>query len=485
MRLVVAFVLAGLIYASGQWSSDAFGADESKDKAATAPETVSYFNDIRPVLQQHCQGCHQPAKAGGDYVMTSYDDLFAAGSSDVEPIVAGKPSEAGLIEQVISVDDKPAKMPKGKPPLANHEVALIRKWIEQGAKDDTPESARETVVDMDHPPVYQATPVLTSLDYSPDGSLLAVSGYHEVLLHKADGSGLVARLVGISDRIQSLAFSPDGKELAVAAGVPFRFGELQIWNVADRTLRLSLPVTYDTIYGASWSHDGKLISFGCADNTVRAIDAKTGAQVLFQGAHSGWVIDTVFSTDASHLVSVSRDMSMKLTQVATERFVDNITSITPGALKGGLLTVTRDPNKDELLIGGADGAPKIYRMYRQKARRIGDDFNLVRKFDPLPGRIFAAAYAPDGSWIVVGSSLNGVGEVRAYQTADGKLISKFAGQKGAVYAVSVRPDGMAVASAGFDGIVRLNDPKNGKLIKQFVPVPVGADATASVDAGSE
>ncbi len=58
--------------------------------------------------------------------------------------------------------------------------------------------------------------------------------------------------------------------------------------------------------------------------------------MLYQGAHSDWVLDTVFSKDGTYLISVSRDRSMKLVEVATQRFVDNITSITPGALKGGL-----------------------------------------------------------------------------------------------------------------------------------------------------
>ncbi len=72
--------------------------------------------------------------------------------------------------------------------------------------------------------------------------------------------------------------------------------------------------------------------------------------------------------DGSYLVSVSRDRSMKLIEVATQRFVDNITSITPGALKGGLMCVDRHPRRDELLIGGADGEPKTYRMHRIKKR---------------------------------------------------------------------------------------------------------------------
>ena len=181
--------------------------------------------------------------------------------------------------------------------------------------------------------------MLTSLDYSPDSSLLAVSGYHEVLLHKTDPTSetsgeVAARLVGLSERIESARFSPDGKQLAVTGGSPGRFGELQIWDVATGELKLSALVTYDTIYGASWSHDGTKVAFGCADNTCRAIEVATGKQVFFQGAHNDWVLDTVFSADSSHLVSISRDRSMKLNEVATERFVDNITSITPGASRG-------------------------------------------------------------------------------------------------------------------------------------------------------
>jgi WD40 repeat protein len=213
---------------------------------------------------------------------------------------------------------------------------------------------------------------------------------------------------------------------------------------------------------------------------LRAIDAKTGKQVLYQGAHDDWVLDTVFSIDGSHLVSVSRDMSMKLTEVATQRFIDNITSITPGALKGGLITVDRHPKKDELLIGGSDGVPKIYKMYRDKKRVIGDDFNLIRAFESMPGRIYRARYSADAAFIVAGSSFEGHGEVRVYQTADGKRISKLEGQKGGVFAVAIRPDGQQVASAGFDGLVRLNDPKTGKLIKEFVPCPIAGAKIASL-----
>lgn len=464
----------------------------SAAEPAKESATVSYYKDIRPIFQQHCQGCHQPAKAQGGYVMTAFEAIAQAGNTGKAPIVAGKPEASHLLQQLLPAKGKPAAMPKGKEPLSETQITMIRRWIADGAKDDTPMSVSRIVVDEEHPPVYELPPVVTSIAYSPDGKMIAVAGYHEVVLHKADGSAIVGRLIGASERIQSIAFSPDGKSLAVAGGNPARFGELQVWDVAKRKLKLSVPMTYDTLNGISWSPDGSKLAFGCNDNTLRAVEAETGKQVLFQGAHNDWVLGTAFSSDGKFLVSCSRDRALKLTEVATQRFIDNVTSITPGVLKGGLASVRLRPQKEkkvvkassiavasteekvyeELLIGGADGEPRLYKMHRETKRVIGDDANKVREYDPMPGRIYDLDFAPDGSRFVAASSSDGKGEVRVYQTDDGKLICKLQGQKGGVFAVSFRRDGKEIASAGFDGIIRLNDPATGKLIKEFVAVPI-------------
>jgi WD40 repeat protein len=478
MTLVKRLALAGLLLVLAQ--PPAHGGAKKDKKESKEPEQVSYYRDIRPIFQQHCQGCHQPAKAQGGYVMTGYAELLKKGEHDRPGLVPGQPGESFLLTQITPQNGKPPAMPRGKDPLTDLQVRHIQRWIAQGAKNDTPPSARAVVVDAEHPPHYDLPPVITALAYSPDGKYLAVSGYHEILLHKADGSGLVARLVGVSERIQSLAYSPDGKYLAMTGGTPGLFGEVQIWSVAGKKLKLSLPVTFDTVYGASWSHDGTKLAFGCSDNSLRAIEAATGKQILYQGGHSDWVLGTVFSKDSSHLVSVSRDMSMKLTEVATQRLIDNITSITPGALKGGLMAVTRHPKKDELLSGGSDGTPKIYRMHRTKDRKIGDDFNLIRAFPSLPGRVFSVAFNADGSRFVAGSSSGeGKGEVQVYQADNGKVVSRLQGIRGPVFAVAYRPDGKAVAAAGFDGVVWLNDPDTGRLLREFVPCPLKGRPTTT------
>jgi WD40 repeat protein len=183
-------------------------------------------------------------------------------------------------------------------------------------------------------------------------------------------------------------------------------------------------------------------------------------------------MDCVFSIDGSHLISVSRDFSMKLNDVATQRFIDNITSITPGALKGGLHAIDRNPKRDELLIGGADGVPKIYRMIRAKARKIGDDYNLIRAFEPLPGRIYGIAYSPDGKRIAAGSSNDGAGHVRVFDEANGKPVADMKDIAGGIYTVAFLPDGQRLISAGFSGTVYVHDLQTGRLLNSFIPVPV-------------
>lgn len=483
---------------------DLFAAPPPKQAVVDPNAPVSYWKQIRPIFQASCQGCHQPAKNKGGYVMTDFARLLAGGDSGDKAIIPGKPEQSALVAAITPKDGE-ADMPKDKAPLKPDELALIARWVAEGASDDTPKNAVQRI-DAEHPPIYQRPPVITSLDFSPDGKLLAVAGFHEVLLHHADGSGIVARLVGLSERIESARFSPDGKLLAVAGGLPARMGEVQIWDVEKRVLTVSVPVGYDTVYGISWSPDGKLIAFGCPDNTVRAISAATGEQVLQQGSHNDWVLDTVFNKDGTHIISVGRDMSTKLTEVETQRFIDNISSITPGALRGGINSVARRPGRDEVLIGGADGVPQVYQVFRKTTRRIGDNANLLRKFPAMEGRIFAVDYSDDGKLIAAASSFNGHGAVNLYtgefdatipelllKAYAGKIASAYTDEEkqaietfttaeikqvsgtklnGGIYALTFSPDGKFVAAGGEDGRVRLIETTGGKVEKEFVPVPV-------------
>lgn len=475
-------------------------ADEAQPKDAATP-VVSYSRDILPIFRTHCQGCHQPAKPQGAFTMISHADLMSAGESGDIAVVPGEPDQSYLIAQITSVDGS-AAMPKNAPPLKEAEVELIRRWIAEGARDDSP--AAPPSYDAEHPPVYTRPPVTTALAFSPDGSLLAVSGFQEVLLVDVATQKTVKRLIGLSERIESVSFSPDAKRLAVAGGSPGRLGEIQIWDVDSGSLVLSHQETYDTVYGGCFSPDGKLVAFGAADNVVRAIDAETGEKRLHQGAHEDWVLTCAFNPSGTHLLSAGRDMTVKLTEVATERFVDNVTSITPGALRGGVSAVVSHPERDEILVGGADGVPKIYRIFRQTERRIGDDANLIRQFPSMPGRIFSLSITRDGQYFVAASTLDGVSHVRVYpyefkgETPENvaAALAKPYDQRNdeeknlvnghlartsdaivsldmpavSLYAVSFTPAGDKIALGGSDGRIRLVDVASSSVLAEFSPV---------------
>lgn len=464
-----------LIVATGLWcASIPFSVPQAKEAPVASSGPVSYYRQIRPILQRHCSGCHQPAKAGGKFILTSYSALRAGGEGGAafEP---GKPDDSLLVE--VLTGDKP-RMPIKAPPLPKEQIALIARWISQGARDDTPAEVQDQI-SPENPPKYASPPVISALAYSPDGKWLAVSGFREILIHKADGSGLVSRLVGRSQSITSLQFSPEGTVLAATAGNPALFGEVQFWNVADKKLLRTLTATTDTLFGGRFSDDGKLFAFGGADNSARILRASDAEQVLKFDAHSDWVTSTTFSTDGKHLISISRDRSMKLSVVETGQFVDNITSITPGALRGGLLALRRHPLRNELLVGGADGEPKLYKMIRTQARKIGDDYNRLQSYPPLPGRVFALDFNPDGSLFAAGSSTGDQGYARIYRTIPATpgqplLVHELPGHKRAVFTVAFSPDGKTVATGGFEGQVRLFDAATGTLRREFVPVPLQA-----------
>ena len=477
-------------------------APPKKEETIDPNKPVSFYKHIRPIFQAQCNGCHQPAKKKGDYVMTDFAALLKGGEEG-HAVVPGKPEESNLLKLIVPDAEGKVEMPQKAEPLHETQVALIKRWVAEGAKDDTPAAAKAQY-DMEHPPVYVTAPAITSIDYSPDGQFLAVAGYHEVLVHKADGSGIAARLVGLAERIQKVAWSPDGKKIAVTGGSPARMGELQVWDVAAKKLELSRSESFDTIYGASWSPDGKQIAFGASDNAMRAVDAATGKQTVFLLSHSDWVLDTVWGLEGKFIVSAGRDMSVKLTETATQRFIDNVTSITPGALKGGVHAVARHPTRNEVLIGGTDGVPQIYRMERITKRVIGDNANLIRKFPAMQGRIFGVDFAADGKRIVAGASHNASGTVniysseydsalpdevkkivetagqkadtdptiQAYVTKDVKLLASVAIPTGGVFTVSFSPDGKTVAAAGQDGKIRLIDAAAGKIAREFVSVPL-------------
>src|SRR5262249_46912640 len=106
-------------------------------KPAPVPETVSYYKDVRPIFGADSRGSHKPAKPMGGYVMTSHADLLKKGDSDEPGVVPGKADGSKVVAQITPDGMGKAAMPKNKDPLIERDREVIKKWVAQGAKDDT------------------------------------------------------------------------------------------------------------------------------------------------------------------------------------------------------------------------------------------------------------------------------------------------------------------------------------------------------------
>jgi WD40 repeat protein len=414
----------------------------------TASAAPSFVRDIQPVLQRQCQGCHQPASKSSGLDLTTYAG-FAKGGK--------RGPGANVLLRYIDGSTQP-RMPIGGAPLSPDQIKLFEEWISAGAKDDTP------IVVSSGPTVYLQPPVVTGLAFSPDGKYLAVSGNREVLIHNADGSGIVQRLPGNAERILSVAFSKDGKILVAGGGTPARAGEVQIWDTATWKQIRAVPVTEDTVFGASISPDGTKVAAGGADNTVRMIEIATGKELFRIGNHENWVLGTVFGVDSKRVISVGRDRAAKLTDASTGAFLENV-----NLLRGELSAVARHPSKDLIVIGGEERYAYIYQVDRGRNIRIADDANQLRKLDRESGAIFAVAWSPDAKSIAVAG---GGSEISIYDAETGKRTAVCTGHKAGIYVVAFSPDSKRLAAGGFDGQIRIYDASNGTVAKAFTPVPL-------------
>lgn len=107
---------------------------------------VSFAADVAPVLVAQCVGCHDAMQPEANLSMVSLERLLRGGRGG-SPIVSGKGADSLLIKKIKGAGIEGQRMPLGKPPLADDVIAMIQKWIDQGAKLDllTPKTELETL----------------------------------------------------------------------------------------------------------------------------------------------------------------------------------------------------------------------------------------------------------------------------------------------------------------------------------------------------
>ena len=114
------------------------------EQASDAP--VEFVRDIQPVFSERCFECHGVETREAGLRLDRRTEALAGGDSGVA-IVPGEPDDSLLFQHVSGVDPDSVMPPDGEP-LSDQQIALIRKWIEQGA--DWPESADVAAESVDH-----------------------------------------------------------------------------------------------------------------------------------------------------------------------------------------------------------------------------------------------------------------------------------------------------------------------------------------------
>ena len=131
-RTIMAWAAAITLTPAAVWSADP-PAKGAGGGAATKPQVkVDFVKQVKPLLEANCAKCHgvRPTKA---YSMLTKQKAFTPGESEEPPIVPGK-ADQSVVVQLMKSDDPEHRMPQKKPAMKAAEIAVIERWINEGAE---------------------------------------------------------------------------------------------------------------------------------------------------------------------------------------------------------------------------------------------------------------------------------------------------------------------------------------------------------------
>jgi mono/diheme cytochrome c family protein len=131
LSLATVVVFLAAIMGSQRWES------LSSAAARLGPQSkVNFAREIQPIFQASCYGCHGPARQMAGLRLDSKKSAMA------KVIVPGKSADSSLYQRVAGVGDQ-ARMPMKGDALKPEQIALIRKWIDEGADWPEVEAAKK------------------------------------------------------------------------------------------------------------------------------------------------------------------------------------------------------------------------------------------------------------------------------------------------------------------------------------------------------
>jgi WD40 repeat protein/serine/threonine protein kinase len=356
------------------------------------------------------------------------------------------------------------------------------------------------------------------LAFSPDGKRLATSRLHMLRIERGQpqfeadlkiwdaATGREERtLQGHAGNIGELAFSPDGKRLALCSSD----GTARIWDLTTRTPPQVLRGHTGTVLGLAFSPDGpdgQCLATAGRDRAVKVWDLATGEERFTLRGHTGPVRAAAFDPrgkgPARRLVTAADD--------GTVRIWDAHAGQEPLALHGhaGLIScVAFSPDGRRLASRSAGGVVKVWDLARARelftincqaervafspdgqrlltaggdagASRPGGELKLWdaqtgRPLATLPGHdlvVTSAVFSPDGGRIASASGNPArvppqSGDVKVWDAATGRELFSFRPPIGCVTGVAFSPDGRQLALASTGKLVQLCDAATGQEVR--------------------
>jgi WD40 repeat protein len=432
---------------------------------------VQFSRQVLPVLKSECGACHAGSAAPGGFSIESAERLVAGGRHG-KAVVPGK-SATSTLAKYLTGELKP-QMPPNRP-LPLDQVALIRRWIDEGGKIDSmtaPAGTEKFGVMRDAMPtkgggpsaaehatgiallplaVTQTAPV-TAVAFSPDGKWVAAGGYRCVRILDPESGAVAQTISGPVDQVLSLAWSSDGKQLAAAGGLSGSYGEVCVWDVpAPPSAAWPKPKVIkghtETIYSAAWRPGTQELATGSLDKTARIWDAASGAELKVLKDHVDAVLGVAYSADGKWLATGSLDRTVKLYDAATRTkassFVnpDGVTAVSFGPKSdivacacdrslrvwpvkaGSVENPLRGQGEGEAITSlafSADGGTFAWGAANRRVRIwSGDVANHRREMsDPITDWVYGVSLSPDGKRVAAGT---GEGKLYFWNTQDGKL----------------------------------------------------------------
>ncbi|MEQ8790111.1 MAG: c-type cytochrome domain-containing protein [Pirellulaceae bacterium] len=326
---------------------------------ADAPMTqqaVDYNQQVAPLLRKYCSACHNADDREGGLALDSYAALLKGGEHGA--VVTAEHSDVSRLVRVLTGEDKPLMPPEGSDGPKQDEIALLARWIDEGAKG--PQGAQPDPTILITPKFEPTAPVkegVTAVAVSPQADVFALARYGTVELRSLKDDKLVRELAGHRGPVNAVAFSEDGKRLVAAAGEPGLFGEARLWNVKSGKLVKLFVGHRDALYAARLDPDGKLLATGGYDQLVKLWNVASGKELRTLSGHNGAVYDLAFHPQGKILASASGDRTVKLWSVADGKRLDTF-----GQSLMELYALTFSPDGRRLAAGGVDNRIRVWEI---------------------------------------------------------------------------------------------------------------------------